>query len=673
MTKRRARRPRRAEPSSVRWLQPCIALGIAVATFIAFAPSLKNEFVDWDDVENFVTNPHYRGLGWAQLRWMWTTVLLGHYIPVSWMTLGVDYLAWGMNPTGYHLTNVLFHAANAAMFYLVAQRLIRRSMLDAATAYPLAWRLSAVLAALLFAVHPLRVESVAWVTERRDVLSGLFYLLVVWAYLRDAEAPIDERLRRRPWYWVSLACFVLALLSKAITVTLPMVLVVLDIYPLRRIGRSTDGWWSGPARRRWAEKVPFILASALVTPVALIAARSAANLFSVAHVGLLERLAISLYGLTFYLGKTVVPLDLSPFYPLPSPIQPLTAPYLLSGGVVVAITAFVILVRRRWPALGAVWLVYVVTLLPVSGVFQNGPQISADRYSYLPSLSLALLTAAAALGAWGVWRGRQGGRVPGLCLIGGGALLVTTLTLLTWNQIGIWRGSDRLWTHALAVAPSWVAHLHLGNVRRQQARWAEANEHYRQASAIRPDAPDILIQWGHALAQQGRLAEALDRFSRFPESGASHYNWGNALLAAGDIEGAIAHYREAVRLEPQGAEAYSNWGRALAMQGKREEAIAKYREALRIKPLSVPHYNWGNALFAAGDFDGAIAHYREAVRLDPDAAEAYNNWGMALARQARWEEAIVRYREALGRRPNYPLASANLDRALLESANAPAR
>ncbi len=188
MKKRGKRRPnRRTEPSSVRSLQPWILFGVAGATFIGFASSLNHGFVDWDDVENFVTNPHYRGLGWAQLKWMWTTVLLGHYIPISWMTLGVDYLAWGMNPTGYHLTNVLFHSANAAVFYLVAQRLIQRSMLDAATAYPLAWRLSAALAALLFAVHPLRVESVAWVTERRDVLSGFCYLLAVWAYLRDAE------------------------------------------------------------------------------------------------------------------------------------------------------------------------------------------------------------------------------------------------------------------------------------------------------------------------------------------------------------------------------------------------------------------------------------------------------------------------------------------------------
>lgn len=645
-------------------------LGVAALAFVSFAPSLHNEFVDWDDLENFTVNQQYRGLGWIQLKWMWTTVLLGHYVPVAWMTLGMDYLVWGMNPTGYHLTNVLAHSANAAVFYLVALRLIRLSVPTVATVHPVAWRLSAALAALVFATHPLRVESVAWITERRDVLSGIFYLLAVLAYLRDAEAPWDGRLQRRPWYWVSLGCFTVALLSKAITLTLPLILVVLDIYPLRRLGPGV--WWSGPARRRWAEKIPFVLASALIAPVTLYAARSAANLFSLGHVGLLERLAISLYGLAFYLGKTLVPLDLSPFYPLRRPVTPLGTEYLLSGGIVVVITGCAIVVRRWWPAVAAAWVAYVVTLLPVSGVFQNGPQISADRYSYLPSLSLALMVGAAALAGGRLWMDRQRGRAPGLCLVGAGALLVAILVVLTWRQIGIWHDSERLWTHALALEPSSVAHAHLANVRRQQARWTEANEHYRQASAMRPEGPDILVQWGAALAQQGRLAEAIERFREadrlWPEGGMVHYNWGNALLSAGDTEGAIAHYREAVRLEPQGAEAYNNWGRALAMQGKREEAIVKYREALALRPMSVPHYNWGNALFASGDFDGAIAHYRDAARLDPDAAEIYNNWGMALARQGRWEGAIAKYREALSRRPNYPLASANLDQAVSEAA-----
>ena len=648
-----------------------------VVTFIGFTPSLQNEFLDWDDRENFTVNPFYRGIGWTQLRWMWTTVLLGHYVPVSWMTLGVDYLVWGMNPAGYHLTNVLLHSVNAAVFYLVARRLIRLAMPAAASASPLAWRLGAALAALAFAVHPLRVESVAWITERRDVLSGLFYLVAVWAYLRDSEAALDERLRRRAWYWVSLGCFVLALLAKAITITLPALLIVLDVYPLRRLGPGAGGWWSGPARQRWAEKIPFALASALIAPITFVAARTAANLFSIAHVGLVERAAIGLYGLVFYLWKTIAPLDLSPFYPLHRPIATLSTPYLVSAGLVALITGLTIVLRRRWPGLGAAWLVYGLTLLPVSGVFQNGPQVSADRYSYLPTLSLAVLVGAGAFGAWRAWADRWRARAAGFCVTGAGALLVTTLLLLTWKQIGIWHDSERLWTYAVTVAPSSVAHAHLGNVRRQQARWSEANEHYRQASAMRPDAPDIQVQWGVALAQQGRVGEAIDRFREalrlHPESGIAHYNWGNALLAAGAVEDAITHYREAVRLEPQGAEAYTNWGRALGVQGKREEAIAKYREALRIKPLSVPHYNWGNELFVAGDFEGAVAHYREAARLDPDTAETYNNWGRALAQQGKWDEAIAKYQEALTRRPNYPLASANLEHARSQAGKVGAR
>jgi protein O-mannosyl-transferase len=678
MTKRRPpRAPRRVERSSGQRFNRWIVLGVAAAAFVGFAPCLDNEFVDWDDLENFTTNPYYRGLGWAPLKWMWTTVLLGHYVPVTWMTLGANYLVSGMNPFGYHLTNVLLHSANAAVLYLIARRLLGLSMPAAAPAHPLAWRLAAVLAALLFALHPLRVESVAWITERRDVLSGLFYLLAVLAYLRDAQATRDEPSRRRPWYWVSLGFFVLALLSKAITITLPILLVVLDVYPLGRLGRGARGWWSAPARRLWGEKIPFVVASALVAPITFGAARSAASLYSVAHVGLGERVAISAYGLIVYQWKMLAPIDLSPFYPLRRPIETLSAPFLVSGGLVALITVLAILSRRRWPALGAVWLVYATTLLPVSGLFQNGPQISADRYSYLPSLSLSVLISGVTLQAWCAWTTRGQGRAAAVCLTGAGAVLLATLMLLTWSQIGIWRDSERLWTRALAVTPSSEAHAHMGYVRRQQGRWTEANEHYRQASVMRPDAPDIQVQWGAALVQQGRIGEAIERYRDAlrlsPESGAAHYSWGNALLAAGDAEGAIAHYREATRLEPQRAEAHTNWGLALAAQGKRDQAIAKYREALQIKPLGVPHYNWGNALFVAGDVDGAIAHYREATRLDPDAAEAYNNWGRALAQQGKWDEAVAKYREALVRRPNYPLASANLEHALSQVGRARAR
>ena len=645
-----------------------------VVTFIAFAPSLLSQFVDWDDLENFTVNPFYRGLGWSHLKWMWTTTLLGHYVPLTWMTLGADYLVWGMNPAGYHLTNVVLHCANVALLYFVTLRLLGAAM-PATAGHPLAWRLGAAFAALVFGVHPLRVESVAWITERRDVLSGFFYLLAICASLRDAEAPSGRSIRRRAWYWVALGSFALGLLAKAIVVTLPLVLVVLDVYPLRRLG-GARGWWNAEARRRWVEKVPFFLGGALVIPIALVAARTGANLVTIAALGIVDRLAISVYGLTFYVWKTVVPLDLSPFYALRTPLVPLSAPYVVSGLAVAGVTAAAIALRRRWPALGAAWLVYVVTVLPVSGVFQNGPQIAADRYSYLPSLPWAVLAGAGAIAGWNAWRERRG-RSPALAVPGAAALVIVVLAALTWLQVSVWRDSERLWTHALVLGPSSMAHSHLANLRRQQARWAEANEHYRLASAMRPDAAHLHVNWGTALAQQGKLAEAIDRYREAlrisPRSADAHYHWGNARFAAGDLEEAIGHYREAVRIDPAAAEVYSNWGRALAQQGKRDEAIARYREALRIAPHSVPHYNWGNALFAAGELEEAISHYREATRIAPDAAEAYNNWGRALAQLGRWDEAIDKYREALRIRPNYPLASANLDQALARAGRAPAR
>src|SRR5881409_381808 len=219
----------------VRWLAPLL---VVLFTLTAFLPTLQNQFVNWDDDENFLNNPHYRGLGWTHLRWMWTTHL-GHYIPLTWMTFGLDYLVWGMNPVGYHLTSLLLHTANAGLFYLIAQHLISLS-LDDPLAHDFDVRLGAAFAALLFGVHPLRVESVAWATERRDVLCGFFFLVSLLAYLQHARS--EETGRWRRWYWVSLGFFVAAVLSKAMAVTLPAVLVVLDFHPLHRLGARPSNW-----------------------------------------------------------------------------------------------------------------------------------------------------------------------------------------------------------------------------------------------------------------------------------------------------------------------------------------------------------------------------------------------------------------------------------------------
>src|SRR5712692_7072915 len=334
------------------WLVPVL---IALVTFTAFLPTLQNEFVGWDDATNFLDNPHYRGLAWTHIRWMWTTHL-GHYIPLTWMTLGLDYLLWGMNPFGYHLTSLLLHAANAVVFFVVVRRILTLALPNPSARGP-ALAVSAGFAALVFAIHPLRVESVAWVTERRDVLSGLFYLLAILVYLRACE----RGERGRGWYWLSVAVFICALLSKSMVVNLPVVLLILDVYPLRRLGGFV-GWWSEPARRVYVEKIPLVLLAAAASAIALLAQVSIHAAVPLAQLSVPGRLAVGAYGLSFYLWKMVVPVNLSPLYELPGKLDPWAIPFVQSYGVVLAATALALACRRRFPALPAAWLAYVVIL-----------------------------------------------------------------------------------------------------------------------------------------------------------------------------------------------------------------------------------------------------------------------------------------------------------------------
>src|SRR5712691_3553688 len=552
----------------VRWLIPLV---IAFSTFAAFLPALQNQFVNWDDQRNFLDNPHYRGLGWTHLRWMWTTHL-GHYIPLTWMTLGLDYLLWGMNPFGYHLTSLLLHAANAVVFFFVVHRILTLA-LPSPSERGHALAVAAGFAALVFAIHPLRVESVAWVTERRDVLSGLFYLSAILLYLRACE---PEK-RGREWYWLSVAAFVYALLSKSIVVNLPIVLLILDVYPLRRLG-GDSGWWSGPARRVYAEKIPFVLLAAAASAIALMAQLSHNAMVSVVQLSALGRLAVSTYGLSFYLWKTVAPVNLSPLYELPPTVNPWAPPFLLSYGLVLAITALVLALRRRVPGLPAAWVAYIVVLLPVLGIFQSGPQIAADRYTYLASLGWAIFVGAGLLFCGRALRRSTTG-TPITLPIGGVAICVVVgLGVLTWNQAQAWHDSERLWTHAVATYPqSSMAQNNLGAVLVDQGKLAEAIEHYEQALKIR------------------KYAEA-------------HYNLGTALARQGRLSEAIEHFRWALEIKPDYAEALTNWGQALVQQGKPAEAVEQHRRALKIRP---------------------------------EYAEALNNLGVALAQQGKPAEAKI--------------------------------
>jgi protein O-mannosyl-transferase len=531
-----------------RWVAPG---AVVVVTLAAFLPTLGNGFASWDDALNFLDNPHYRGLGPAQLHWMFTTFHAGHYIPLTWLSLGLDYLLWGMDPAGYHLTSLLLHAATALAFYFLALRLFRLALPSATS--PAALRWGAALAALLFAVHPLRVESVASATERRDVLSGLFYVLALLCYVKAAASAAPARLRphvswlarlrlrlpphvswsarlrlRLPplWYGLSLACFAAALLSKSIVVTLPVTLLVLDVYPLRRLGGAAG--WRAP--RPWLEKLPFFALSAVTAVAAFKALLPLGNTKSLQDMPVMLRLLVSVYGLLFYLQKTLLPLDLSPLYPLSFQVT------WLQFGVLIAGACLAWACRRRLPAFTAAAFVYVVTVAPVIGIFQNGPQAAADRYTYLACLGWAALIG----GALAHWWPRRGILVPVA------AVWLAALAILTWQQTSLWKDSVSLWSQAAVVTPGMrAAHFKLAQAHAQDGRIAEAIGAYREAMRLSgPNAP-----WGH-------LAVA------------------RLLEQAGLDEAAGAEYAEALREDPTYPAACEGLMRLLKRHGGQAEAPA---------------------------------------------------------------------------------------------------
>jgi len=597
----RERREPRARALPQRWVSWLIPVLIVLVTSAAFLPALQNQFLRWDDHKNFLGNPHYRGLGWIHLRWMWTTHL-GHYIPLTWMTLGLDYVLWGMNPLGYHLTNLLLHAANAVLFYFVAFRILGLGLPDPGDRRQADLVLSAGFAALVFAIHPLRVESVAWVTERRDVLSGLFYLSAILIYLRTCE----RGERGRGWYWAAVGLFACALLSKSMVVNLPIVLLILDVYPLRRLGGAI-GWWSEPARRVYVEKIPFVLLATAAAAIAVMAQLSVHAAASLAQLSVPGRVAVSAYGLSFYLWKMVVPLNLSPLYPLSPIVNPWAMPFVLSYTMVLTITAIALALRRRVPGLPAAWSAYVVVLLPVLGIFQSGPQIAADRYTYLASLGWAILAGACLLFCWRISRTSTTGTPTTLPIAGVAICVVAGLGVLTWNQVHIWHDSERLWTYTVAIHPnSSLAQFSLGIVLSAQGKPTEAIEHFQKGLQLRPDEPSAHTNLGVALIQQGKLADAIE------------------------------HFRQAVRIYPDDALAHTNWGSALIDLGKPSEAIEHFQQALRIHPDdALAHTNWGSALIDLGKPSEAIEHYSKALRITPGLAEAQNGLGQALAQEQR--------------------------------------
>jgi len=596
-----------------------VPLLIALVTFIVFSPALWNQFVDWDDQVNFLTNHDYRGLGWTHLKWMFTTFLMGQWIPLTWMTLGLDYALWGMKPLGYHLTNLLLHAANAAVFFLVARPLLARAA-PAFTGKTLT--AGAAAAALFFALHPLRAESVAWVTERRDLLSGLFFLLTVVTYLIAREPGREDA---RPWAVLSVICYALGCLAKSMVVTLPVILLILDVYPLRRI--SLAQWRTSAGRALLIEKAPYVGLAVATAVMAVWAQQANHYLTSLEKLSLFERVPLTLYSLAFYAGKTVLPLGLSPLYELPVRINPLELRFALSALAVVIVTLGVVVLARRWMAPVTVWTAYVLSVAPVSGLLHNGHRLPHDRYSYLSCLPWALLFGGAVAAALVAVRTRVIRQPLARLAVGTAVAWLIGLSFMTWHQAKVWRDNDTVWRYALDADPECaICHSNLGVSLYNRRIIDLAMERFERSIALRPDRVRTHGNLGLALMAAGRSKEAVPHFEqvleKFPMHSETRNNLAVALLQIGQYEPAIAQLREILRYEPDHVLAHTNLGSAFLDLRRPAEAVAALERAAAIKPdLPQPRVGLIKTYMALGRTDAAWSQLETLRGIDPGAAQ----------------------------------------------------
>jgi len=597
--------------------QAALALGIAAVTAAAFAPALQAGFLGWDDYPNFVVNPHYRGLGSHQLRWMLTSAWSGHWTPLTWLTLSLDWVTWGRDPFGYHLTSVLLHAATAVVLFIVAERLLGHAMPEMP---PATLRAGAAVAALFFALHPLRAESVVWASERRDVVSGLLYLLTVLAYLRACAATGTAHAR---WLALSVATYGLAMMAKAIVMSLPVVLLVLDVYPLRRLPTRWRAALAPPVRAVLWEKIPFV---AVALAGAVVAAAVVVDVKSTVDYPLWVRPGVFGYNLAFYLGKTLVPVGLSPLYEMPVRWS-IVDPRLLMGVLVpTALTVVLVGVRRRWPAGLAAWTAYAVTLAPVSGLaLAAGPQLAADRYTYLACLGLALLVGAATcrLGHSSSIAGpvRRAAAVSAVIALAG-------LAVLAWQQSELWRNDVTLWEHAVALDPTCArCQNNLGTAQLDLAP-AAAIAPLQRAIALRPDMEHFQANLGLVLLTLQRPTEALPYLKRaadaLPEDLVLQARLGAALARSGDVEAAQQRLASVLRRRPDHVEALTTMGYTLAEAGRPADAVAYFeRAALRAPRAPGARVGLVRAYLALGDHMQAERELDALRALDPKLADHF--------------------------------------------------
>ncbi len=651
-----------------------LALGLTVLVLLTFEGVRGCGFVGYDDDAFVANNPYVRqGLTWPSIRWALTAELTSaspyadYWTPLTFLSRLLDGQIWGLDPAGHHATNVLLHAANSILLFLVLEALTGAF-----------WR-SAFVAATL-AVHPLHVESVAWLAERKDVLSGLFFLLVLAAYGRYVRRPSRGR------YGLVLGLFVLALLSKPMMVTLPLVLLLVDYWPLGRFGPGRPS--ARVVGRLLLEKVPLLCLAVAAGYVTLVATWRGGFLAPWEVLPLPGRIANAAWSVVVYMAQALWPHPLAVVYPFTAG-GPGSSRVALAVLILVALSALAVRHARGRPYLLVGWLWFLLMLAPVSGLLQSGPSAHADRYTYLPLIGFFLALA---------WSFGDRSRLPGSLLAAGATLLLIAWVALSRAQVACWQDAITLFEHAIRVTGSDnpLAQNNLAVALAAKGRSAEAEAHFRESLrsspgyaearanlatlllgegrtaearlefqrllGAHPRAARALLGLGQIAAREGRGAEAAAYYAEAvrlaPDSAAAHYDWGNLLAASGQWAAAGERYAEAVRLRPDDVEARNNLGLALALQGRLPEAIRELSRALELAPdHALARTNLARALAALGRHDEAIAECRRALASHPDDPDAHFHLGVSLAASGRTSEARRHFEAALRVLPGYPGAA----------------
>lgn len=620
-------------------------LFLALVTLALYWPVTGFGFVNFDDNKYVTDNPWVQnGFTCRSIIWAFTTHHASNWHPVTWLSHILDCQIYGLHPGGHHFTNVLFHIANTLLLFGLLRRLtgaVGRSAFVAA----------------LFAWHPLHVESVAWISERKDVLSTFFALLALWAYWLYGKCPNWRR------YGLVLLCFALGLMAKPMLVTLPLLMLLLDYWPLGKIKRTGEHGQSTIHHWSWLvwEKFPFFILSGASCWITLrIQVWGQGQISS--NLSLVERVENALDSYLRYIGKLAWPEDLSIYYPYPHHLPFWHAA--AAAMVLVAISIWVCSRAHRQPHLVVGWFWFLIALVPVIGLVQVGGQAMADRYAYIPSIGFFVVL------TWEAYRLIGPVRHSKWILATVATVVLVACLAVTSRQLRYWRNSVTLFSHALAVTHNnAVAQCNLGEALSVEGKPQEALMHLDEALKLQPRSPLVLNDKGEILYDQGENEAAASEFKAAlalrPDFAPAHENLGKVLLALGKPEEAETQFRTAVKYDPVSSVNHVNLGLCLAQERQLHDAIAQYQAALKLTPDCNAENAWGSALESEGQLDQAIEHYRKALKINPDYADAQCNLGAILTDQGKYDEAIQLLQSALKSKPDFAEAHYNLGNALI--------